>query len=409
MNWLNEFPDEKSLLHLFPETEVMNVNAHVHTPYSFSAFNDIQQIFRMAQQENIAVAGINDFFVTDGYNTFHDEALKHGVFPLFNIEFIALLKNEQQKNIRINDPNNPGRCYFCGKGLDYPFQMDPQLLEKLSDIISLSQVQMRAMIDNLNHIFGQLNSNLSLDFAKIRSKLARNLVRERHLAKAVRLAVMSKFRDPGQCITFFTELYGGKPPRASINDIPAIENEIRANLLKSGGRAFVEEDEATFLSLEEIIRMIVNAGGIPCYPVLLDDKNGNYTEFEESAEDLRNELINRNIGCIELIPGRNDASRLEKFADYFHQMGFIILLGTEHNAPEMIPLTCDTRGKVPLSEQMKSISYEGACVVAAHQYLRARKRQGYITPSGMPVHAEKNYFIRLGNAIIHYQKQYKKS
>jgi len=27
----------------------------------------------------------------------------------------------------------------------------------------------------------------------------------------------------------------------------------------------------------------------------------------------------------------------------------------------------------------------------------------------MPVHAEKNYFIRLGNAIIHYQKQYKKS
>jgi len=194
-----------------------------------------------------------------------------------------------------------------------------------------------------------------------------------------------------------------------MNDIPAIENEIRANLLKSGGRAFVEEDESTFLSLDEIIRMIVNAGGIPCYPVLLDDKNGIYTEFEQSAEDLRNELIKRNIGCIELIPGRNEASHLEKFADYFHGKGFIILLGTEHNAPDMIPLTCDTRGKVPLSEQMKSISYEGTCVIAAHQYLRARNRQGYITSSGIPVPAEKNYFIRLGNAIIHYQKQYKKS
>ena len=93
--------------------------------------------------------------------------------------------------------------------------------------------------------------------------------------------------------------------------------------------------------------MIVNAGGIPCYPVLLDDKNGNYTEFERSAEDLWNELIKRNIGCIELIPGSNDASHLEKFADYFHQKGFVILLGTEHNAPDMIPLTCDTRGKYP--------------------------------------------------------------
>ena len=58
---------------------------------------------------------------------------------------------------------------------------------------------------------------------------------------------------------------------------------------------------------------------------------------------------------------------------------------------------------------MKNISYEGACVVAAHQYLSARNRQGFITAAGIPVPAEKNYFIRLGNAVIHYQKHYKKS
>jgi len=35
------------------------------------------------------------------------------------------------------------------------------------------------------------------------------------------------------------------------------------------------------MSLEEVIEIITNAGGIPCYPVLLDDRNGNYTEYEK--------------------------------------------------------------------------------------------------------------------------------
>jgi hypothetical protein len=52
-------------------------------------------------------------------------------------------------------------------------------------------------------------------------------------------------------------------------------------------------------------------------------------------------------------------------------------MGTEHNTPEMIPLTCDTRGKKPLSPAMKQVAYEGACVVAAHQYFRSKGGEGY--------------------------------
>jgi len=59
---------------MFPVTETLTVNAHLHTPYSFSAFTDIRQIFEMAQKENIAVLGINDFFVTDGYDSFYQES-----------------------------------------------------------------------------------------------------------------------------------------------------------------------------------------------------------------------------------------------------------------------------------------------------------------------------------------------
>ena len=77
----------------------------------------METIFRLAKDENIAVLGINDFFVTDGYKAFRKGSVRNKIFPLFNIEFIGLLKEEQKKGIRINDPNNPGRIYFCGKGL----------------------------------------------------------------------------------------------------------------------------------------------------------------------------------------------------------------------------------------------------------------------------------------------------
>jgi hypothetical protein len=99
---------------------------------------------------------------------------------------------------------------------------------------------------------------------------------------------------------------------------------------------------------------------------------------------------------------------LERFTSFFNNKGFVILLGTEHNAPDMIPLTCDTRGNNPLSGNLRKISYEGACVVAAHQYLRAKDLEGFIDGRGLPANAERSSFIKLGNAVIHYYKEYYK-
>ena len=407
MNWLTKFPDSKTLLSMFPNMEVLNVNAHIHTPYSFSAFSDIFRIFEMAKQENVAALGINDFFVSDGYKSFHDEALKQGIFPLFNIEFIGLLKHEQQQKIRVNDPNNPGRCYFCGKGLDYPFHVDPVIAEKLETIIGLSQEQMKAMIEKINEVLALTDPGIMLDYDTIQATYSKGLVRERHLAKAIRMAIFDKYPENIARIAFFTRLFDNKLLKSSMADCPALENEIRANLLKSGGRAFVEEDEATFMTIDEIIEIILNAGGIPCYPVLLDDRNRNFTEFEHSPELLWKSLTSKNIRCIEFIPGRNDGGILEEYARYFYDKEFIILLGTEHNAPDMIPLTCDTRGNIQLPEQLIEMSYKGACVVAAHQYLKARGSGGFVDASGTTLNSEKDYFIKLGNAVMHYHRQSK--
>jgi len=377
-------------------------NGHIHSPYSFSAFSDLETVFKMAGNEKISLLGINDFFLTDGYDAFCRGCLQNNIFPLFNIEFIGLMKDEQKKSIRINDPNNPGRIYFSGKGLDYPFHTGWIQRMQLKSVIKESQLQIKAMISKLNTLIKPENLSLSLSYETIKKEYAHDLVRERHIAKALRIMTIENFSTPEDQLHFLEALYGNRKSKTGLSNTSSLENEIRSNLLKSGGAAFVEENESSFLELKKIIKIIIKAGGIPCYPVLLDDPSGKCTEFETDPEKLYTSLSQLGIECIELIPGRNDFDILKNFVEFFDNKGFIITFGTEHNTPEMIPLTVTTRGSKPLDKSLKKIAWEGACIIAAHQYLRADGRQGYVLPDGTHSIKQKKELINLGQLVIEY-------
>lgn len=401
---LKKFPPPEKLSGLFScETlpAYRLVNGHLHTPYSFSAFASVDDVFTAAREENITVLGINDFYVTDGYDDFYKGSIKNGIFPLFNIEFIGLIKDFQEAGIRVNDPNNPGRIYFCGKGLDYPFHLEPRLKAELDAVKEKTQEQIRNMVGKLNFLIGKALPGLSLRFDDIRSRFAKGLVRERHLAKAVRVLAEENFKNPEERLAFIETLYGGKKSKFSTGSPAALENEIRGNLLKAGGAAFVEEDESTFLQPLKIRQIIANAGGIPCYPVLLDDSSGNFTEFEVEFPKLAEELGNMRTNLIELIPGRNDIKTLEKFTEFFYDAGFTVTFGTEHNTPEMEPLTVKARGKADLSEDLQEITWKGACVIAAHQYLRAKGETGFVSYD-KPDRVQRTRFEELGCKVIEF-------
>lgn len=406
INFLSGIPGPGVLGKVKFTEDVSDVNCHIHTPYSFSAFKDIPQIFDMAKKEKVSVVGINDFNVTDGYREFHDEALKGGVFPLFNIEFISLLGKEQAAGIRVNDPGNPGRTYFSGKGLDFPSKPDTETTEILKDIKRESNRQTREMCEKLNEHLKACHAPFTLSFDEIKKKLARDLVRERHLAMMLRIEMEQHYSTFAERIDFLFTIYHGVAPKANLENITEVENEIRARLLKKGGSAFVEEDENAFLDLNRVIDIIIKLGGIPCYPVLLDNKKGKFTEYERDFEQLYQNLISRNIYSLELIPGRNDFEILKKFVRFFDKRGFVITFGTEHNSPAMIPLKVNCRKHVPLDDYLRKISWSGACVIAAHQYLRAHGKRGYLNKNGMPKVKDRQSFIDLGHAVIrHYLKK----
>ena len=381
-------------------SQYIKVNGHIHTPYSFSAFNSIEQAVELAAKEDVQVLGINDFYTAEGYEEFNKACAASHIAPLFNIEFIGLIKEFQSKNIRINDPNNPGRIYFSGKGLGFPFHLKDDLQQKVSKLQKESNEQVKQMIEKVNQFFAQNAVQIVMDFDIIKNKYAKKLVRERHIAKAIRIELGEQSKTTDDKKELIKKIYGGKESKVDVNDNNALENEIRGMLLKSGGPAFVPEDENAFLTIQEIIEIIVNAGGIPCYPVLLDDAKGNFTDFEKEWNTMHEELSKMNVKCIELIPGRNSLEILEKFVQFFDNKKYVILFGTEHNAPELIPLTISCRNNVPLTEELNRVSYEGACVVMAHQHQIESGNAGFQVDENFAQLNKLAEFIELGDKLI---------
>jgi len=401
----NLFPGRDELLAWYKKNgkgTIFPVNAHLHTPYSFSAFRDIPQALDMAVTEKVQVMGINDFYTTDGYAEWTGECAKRGIFPLFNIEYISLNRADQLAGLKVNDPGNPGRTYLSGKGLAYPAVMEEPYASALESVRSESNKHVAGMCGKLNALLLQIEAGFQLDFELIRKEMTKGMVRERHLAKAIREKADWLFTTAEDKKAFYAKLFGGKV-LVSNPDAPAsIENELRNNLLKAGGPAFIPEPVEAFLESDMVCRMILNQGGIPTYPFLADDANGNFTHFEGIKEEAAITLKERNIWSVELITTRNSLAVLEDYVQYFHNEGFVVTMGSEHNTPAMEPIELFARKKTELSSVLKKINYQGACVVAAHQYLSATEGSGYLDQNGQPKSGKYDQFVTLGMALIEY-------
>ena len=401
MGFFDSFPDPQNLV---PGQEIehaalpLKVNNHIHTPYSFSAFHSVEEAVRMAAEEQVRILGINDFYVCDGHGEFIQACVKYRLFPLLNIELIGISSEDQQEGIRVNDPKNPGRTYISGKGLAFPSILPEKQQRKLDRIVEESNKQVASMIELLNRWLSFQDTGIQVSVEEIMEKHAVHLLRERHVAKALRLKLEDAARDDDAFYTLLARVYGGKPTDKQRSDSAGIEEELRARLLKSGAPAFVPEDENAFMRLEEIIEIIRDAGGIPTYPMLLDGAGAGMTEFEKDREKLLEELSSRGFICVELIPLRNRTEVLKHYAEFFYEKGFVVSFGTEHNTSAMLPLTVSALGQEALDDRLMNISFNGAAYQAAHQYLGAKEGQGY-------EQRPREEMEKLGKVVLHHYYQ----
>jgi hypothetical protein len=356
-------------------------NTHIHTPWSFSSFESTQQAVELAAQQQIRVLGISDFNTIDGFEEFAAACGEKGVYPLYNIEFISLDERDKHENRRWNDPQNPGVMYVCGKALAHPTVFSADSRNRLRQLWKATQDQIWKVINRLNEHLVTVGSPIALDYNQIRTRYARNTVRERHVCRALADAVREQYSGAEQQVAALRTIYADPSAKIDLADEVGLQNQVRSKLLKAGAPAYIAEDQSAFLPVEEVCGLILDGGGIPCYPVLADDKGG-LGEYECDIDRLCDELVRRRFCAVEFIPARNTFDHLKRYVKALRDRGFCVTFGTEHNAPGMAPLVPSARGGVAFDEELAGIAWEGACILAAHAAARAAGKPGFVDPRG---------------------------
>jgi hypothetical protein len=225
-------------------------------------------------------------------------------------------------------------------------------------------------------------------------------LQERHVAQAFQEFL---FRDvvPDDRAALLGRLFEA-PTSVDTTDAVAVQEAIRSNLMKAGKPAFVPEAATSF---DDAYRLILELGGIPCYPILADGASP-ICPFEDPPEALAGRLLRRGIYCAELIPGRNRREVVDRYVVVLRRAGIVVMAGTEHNTQRMIPLEPMALGGEPLSDLSREAFWEGTCVVVAHQELCASGQPGYVDGDGRPTagfadgEARIQLFRRIGADLI---------
>jgi hypothetical protein len=384
------------------------VNAHIHLPPNFSAFDTVAQAIGLAEAQHVGVLGVSNYYDYTVYSDFARQAAQHGIFPLFGIEIIALIGDLVQAGVKLNDPGNPGKMYLCGKGITSFDPMTPAAAELLSVIRSKDSERMARMTGRLAEVFaaGGLETRLDADAVKAQivarhgSPVDTVYLQERHLAQAFQEALFAQVAVTGRAAVL--ERIFGAPSKADPEDAAAVQNEIRSHLMKAGKSAYIEE---TFVGFEHAYKLILALGGIPCYPTLADGTTP-LCPYEAPVETLIANTKARNIHCAEFIPVRNSPEVLTEYVRAMRAAGLVVTAGTEHNTRDMLPIAPTCIDGRPIPDEIQEIFWEGACVVAAHQYLVAQGQPGFVDTGGHPNSAYASdeariaAFRSLGAAVI---------
>lgn len=360
------------------------VNAHIHLPPNFSAFDTVEQALDLAEAQQVGVLGASNYYDYTVYGDFAQQAKQHGVFPLFGIEIIALIDDLVRAGVKLNDPGNPGKMYLCGKGISRFDRMTPEATELLNVIRSKDSERMARMTARLAEVFaaGGLETGLDEDAVKAEivarhgSPLSTVYLQERHVAQGFQEALFAQVA-PEERSAVLTRIFGA-PSKAGPEDAAAVQNEIRSHLMKAGKSAYVEE---TFVGFEHAYQLILALGGIPCYPTLADGATP-LCPYEDPVEQLIANTKARNIHCAEFIPVRNSPEVLLRYVPAMRAAGLVVTAGTEHNTRDMLPIEPTCLKGVPIPEEIQEIFWEGACVVAAHQVLTAQGEPGFVDGEG---------------------------
>ena len=228
---------------------------------------------------------------------------------------------------------------------------------------------------------------------------------ERHMLAAYVQAAAKHFSDPAP---FWAEKLGlsEEQVRGQIGDAPKFQNTIRSKLMKRGGVGYAQPGPDTFPSVEEVNRLIVACGALPC-AAWLDGT----TAGEEAIEELLELLIAKGAVALNIVPDRNwnipdpatrslKVKKLYEVVELAQKLDLPLNIGTEMNAfgqrlvddfdaPEMQPL--------------RKPFLDGAYFIYGHTLMQRALGLGYQSEwakTHLPTRRERNaFYTQVGKLV----------
>jgi hypothetical protein len=384
-------------------------NTHLHVPPNFSAFTTVEDCVETADAQGVKVIGTSNYHDFGVYDRLEAAARDRGMVALHGLEFISVLEEEMKQGMLINDPNNPGRAYVCGKAIPFPTRPGPEPARFMAEAKVSNEARTTQMVDVIRDLFAKAGLVVDVTYQSIVEIVAARaevdpdwvVLQERHVALGFQVALFEALPSE-QRAAFLTRLYG-QAPRAGVDDVVATQGELRSRLMKAGGAAFVDETPVPFA---DAIRFIRSLGAIAIYPTVADGADP-ICGYEDPVEDLIERMGQHDLYGAELIPVRNTPECVDRYVKAWRAAGIFVTAGTEHNTLDRIPVEPTCLKGVPLSEEVLDICWEGTCVITAHQHLRQQGEAGYtddtgaLNPGFPDAESRLRYFAELGAHLIH--------
>jgi hypothetical protein len=228
---------------------------------------------------------------------------------------------------------------------------------------------------------------------------------ERHMLAAYTQAATDYFADPVPFWAGKLEL-SEEQVRAQIADAPKFQNTIRAKLMKRGGVGYAQPGPDTFPNIDEVNRLIVACGALPCAAWLDGTSSG-----EQAMEELLELLIAKGAAALNIIPDRNwnisdpdvrrvKVQKLYEVVELAQKLDLPLNIGTEMNSyGQKLVDDFDAPELAPLRESF----LDGAYFIYGHTIMQRSLGLGYQsdwTKNHLPTRRERNVFYTQVGRIV---------
>jgi hypothetical protein len=376
------------------------VNLHCHTFFSFNAYGySPSGLAWLARQSGFKALGIVDFDVLDGVDEFLGASELLGVRGSAGMETRVFIPEFASREI--NSPGEPGVYYYMGIG--FTSSRPPAVAAPiLADMRQRAEVRNRTMLDRINAFLSPVTVDYDRDVLPLTP--AGNAT-ERTMLAAYLQAATDRFPDP---VPFWAEKLqvSSEQVAAQIGDPVKFPNTLRAKLMKHGGVGYAQPGAETFPSVDEVNRLIIACGALPCATWLDGTSPG-----EQAEEELLSLLIGKGVVALNIIPDRNwnlpnpeerrlKLQKLYTVVALANELDLLLNVGTEMNAPGQ-KLVDDF--EAPELMAVRQAFLDGADFIYGHTVLQRTLGLGY--QSGwarvhFPSRRDRNAFYTQAGCLI---------